>query len=120
MKLIIAGTRSYEDENAILKAINLWPYEIFEVVSGCCPTGADKVAILWAEAYNKPVKKFPADWNKYDKAAGPIRNAKMAEYADACIVFWDGKSRGTKNMIDEAIKNKLHLMIYRTDANLSI
>ena len=50
---------------------------------------------------------FPAEWNTYGKAAGPIRNRQMAEYAAPdgyCVVFWDGKSRGSQNIITEARK----------------
>ena len=53
---------------------------------------------------------FPADWDKHGRAAGPIRNKQMADYADVLIAVWDGKSRGTKNMIDEM--NKLMKPVY--------
>ena len=43
-----------------------------------------------------------AEWIKYGRAAGPRRNKQMAEYADALLAYWDGKSRGTKNMIELA------------------
>ena len=45
---------------------------------------------------------MPADWEKYGRSAGPKRNAQMAEIANALIAFWDGQSRGTKNMIETA------------------
>lgn len=54
---------------------------------------------------------FPADWNKHGKAAGPILNAEMAEVADALIAFWDGKSRGTANMIQLAKDKGLKVAI---------
>ena len=53
---------------------------------------------------NYSKKYIYLDWNKHGKAAGPIRNRQMAEYADCLIAVWDGKSRGTKNMIDEMNK----------------
>ena len=50
--------------------------------------------------------RFPADWKVYGKQAGPVRNRQMLNYAKeeqgALLAFWDGKSRGTKNMIDIA------------------
>ncbi|WP_197026348.1 hypothetical protein [Polaribacter sp. Hel_I_88] len=55
--------------------------------------------------------RFPAEWNKFGKAAGPVRNKEMAIYADALIAFWDGKSRGTKNMIQLAKQNGLLLKV---------
>ena len=46
---------------------------------------------------------FPADWDKYKKAAGPIRNRQMAEMGDALVAFWDGRYAGcgTYNMIEQ-------------------
>lgn len=55
---------------------------------------------------------FPADWNKHGRAAGPIRNEEMAQYADALIAFWDGKSRGTKSMISLATEYSLKIKIH--------
>jgi predicted Rossmann fold nucleotide-binding protein DprA/Smf involved in DNA uptake len=104
MKVIIAGSRSITDVDAVCKAIQKafitsWAASVItEVVCGMAP-GVDTIGKSWAEAWAIPVKEFPADWDKYGKAAGPIRNRQMAEYADAAIVIWDGKSSGSKNMI---------------------
>lgn len=52
------------------------------------------------------------DWELYGKSAGPIRNRKMVSKSDVVFAFWDGKSKGTKNSIDTAIKlNKPVLVI---------
>lgn len=75
----------------------------FTITEEVCGTarGADTLGKQWAEAHQIPVKEFPADWNQYGKAAGPIRNKQMMEYADAAIVFiWDN-SRGSANMIKQ-------------------
>ena len=56
---------------------------------------------------------FPADWNKYGKRAGYIRNEQMAKEADALIAFWDGKSKGTKHMIDIARSKGLLIRVIR-------
>lgn len=103
-RLIIAGGRdfvqqSYFDATMVgYTSLHGLPEEI---VSGKCLTGADKMGEELAVKEGIPVKEFVADWDKHGKAAGPIRNRQMAEYADIAIVFWDGKSRGSKNMIDE-------------------
>ena len=62
---------------------------------------------------NKPQNQIGITKNgdKYWKLAGLHRNELMAKEADACIVFWDGKSTGTKNMIDLAKKYKLKLRV---------
>ena len=67
--------------------------------------GADSLGERYAIEHNLDLKIFPANWDKFGNAAGPIRNAEMAEYADYLVAFWDGKSRGTANMI-QAMKNK--------------
>ncbi len=100
MKVIIAGSRHINDIEFILNAIDESGWEITEVVCGMA-SGVDRIGKAWAEEMNIPVKPFPADWNRYGKSAGPIRNGEMADYADAAIVIWDGKSRGSKNMIEQ-------------------
>lgn len=74
-----------------------------EIISGGA-FGADKLGEDYAEDRNIPIKYFMADWHKHGKSAGPIRNKQMALYANKLICFWDGKSKGTKNMIQEALK----------------
>lgn len=98
MKVICAGGRDYKDEDTLYTYMsNL--HECFgftELVSGGCPTGADKFGEEWAKERGVPIKVFPADWDRYGKAAGPIRNTEMARYADMCVLFPGGK--GTINM----------------------
>lgn len=70
--------------------------------------GADKLGELYAERVGVHIYRFPADWDTYGKSAGYRRNAEMAKFASGennvgvLIAFWDGKSRGTKHMIDLA------------------
>lgn len=113
MKVVIAGTRykdpekkiPFDDYMSIVNAVKNSGFEITEVVSGTA-IGVDRLGEQWARANNVPIKPMPANWNKYDKAAGPIRNREMAEYADAAIIIWDGKSTGAFNMINEIKKVK--------------
>lgn len=99
MKVVIAGSRTIDDKyySKLIYAVKQAGYDITEVVSGCA-YGPDRMGEKYARALNIPVTHMPADWNRYGKAAGPIRNKKMAEYADAAIVLWDGHSSGAKNM----------------------
>jgi hypothetical protein len=104
MKLIIAGSREFTDYKLLtetLKAEGLSTDTVDTVVSGCAH-GADKLGEKWAVSYGIPIARFHADWDSHGKRAGFIRNGEMAEYADACIVFWNGTSKGTKHMIDIA------------------
>ena len=43
------------------------------------------------------------NWTKFGRRAGMLRNADMAEQAQALVAFWDGESKGTKHMIDTMV-----------------
>lgn len=111
MKVIIAGSRDITNYSLVEKAVQESDFTITEVVSGCC-RGVDQLGEQWATEHSVSVARFPANWSVHYKAAGPIRNKEMAEYADALIALWDGQSKGTKNMIDTAKKLGLKVFIY--------
>jgi hypothetical protein len=116
MRVIIAGGRDIRGVMAnrlVEAAISAcgWDNEITEVVHGNAvgiDTAADHVC---SERW--PVIPVPAEWDKYGRSAGPIRNKKMADMADALIAIWDGNSRGTKNMIETAKKKGLKVFVHR-------
>ena len=108
-KLIIAGSRTFNDYDLLKTNLNTLN-SITEIVSGTAK-GADLLGERFAVENNIPIKKFPANWSKFGKSAGFLRNKEMAEYADTLIVFWDGKSKGTKHMIDLGYTNKLHITV---------
>ena len=116
MKCIIAGSRTIVTLSAVEEAIRAsgWWDEITEVVSGGT-RGVDSLGECWARRNNRAVKVFPAEWNKYGKAAGAIRNAEMGMYADALIAVWDGQSRGTKDMIERAKLQELRVVVHRVE-----
>ena len=87
-------------------------YTDIEIVSGGA-VGADKVGEEWAIKEGYQPKVFNADWNKHGRAAGILRNIEMGNYATHLIAFWDGKSKGTKHMIDYAKKKGLKVRIIR-------
>lgn len=99
MKLIIAGSRDmWIRTDELLDLIHQFKLSgITEIISGCA-SGIDSDGAEFAEMYNIPLKRFPAEWSKYGNSAGPRRNKQMAEYADALLLIWDGKSRGSANM----------------------
>lgn len=111
MKVIIAGSRDIKDWESVYEAVFRSKFVITEVVSGAA-RGVDQYGELWGEAHNIPVKKFPADWNHYGKKAGSLRNAEMAKYADALIAVWNGKSKGTFNMIYTMVTENKPVYIY--------
>ena len=87
-------------------------YEGLIILTGCAP-GADGVGEEFALGNGIPLERYPADWDKYKKKAGPIRNEQMGDVADRAIVFWDGESRGSKHMIDYAREKKLIVRVIR-------
>lgn len=108
-RIIIAGSRKFNDYKKMLTVLDdlgihlINSIDPVEIISGHA-TGADSLGERFAKVYNYPLKLFPADWDKYGKAAGPIRNEQMAKYAAEAdrgmlIAFPIGESKGTKNMI---------------------
>lgn len=98
MKYIIAGGRDFDNIYIMAQALDPFEEEITEVVSGTA-RGADSIGEQWARGRDIPIKRFEPDWEQYGKSAGFIRNSEMGTYADAAICFWNGKSAGTKHMI---------------------
>ena len=111
MRTIIAGPRDFTEAACLLTALRESQFVITEVVSGGAP-GIDTLGEQWAEKQGIPVKRFPADWDKFGRAAGPIRNKQMAEYAEQLLACWDGQSRGTCDMIRTARKQGLNVYVY--------
>lgn len=119
-RVIVAGTREFD--NYLLLRMKLTDYlspipnEEIEIISGTA-RGADKLGEQYANDHNLKCIKFPADWNTYGKSAGYRRNAEMAKYASqehgVLFAFWDGKSKGTKHMIDLAYKYNLETYVIK-------
>lgn len=101
MKTIIAGSRTIASVSYLYDAIRRSGFEITEVVCGEAQ-GVDKMGRWWAEQNSVPIASYPADWKKFGKNAGKMRNWQMARYADALIAIWDGISSGTAHMIAAA------------------
>ena len=95
MRVIIAGSRFLTDERLVKQAVEMAGFDITQVVSGG-GRGIDTVGEEWARARRIPVKRFMADWEELGKAAGPIRNQQMADYADALMLtFVEPKAPAT-------------------------
>ena len=112
MKVIIAGSRSVMDPGQVAVAIHDSRFIVSEVVSGTA-RGVDRMGEAYAERRGIPVRRFPADWDRFGRAAGMIRNAEMAKYADALVAVWDGRSKGTDNMITtmRSLGKQVHIHI---------
>jgi hypothetical protein len=114
MKIIIAGSREFNNFSIIEKECNhlLRDIEYKTIISGTC-RGVDKLGEQYADKYLLDKVLFPANWKRYLGGAGYQRNEQMALYADRLIAFWDGKSYGTKMMIELAKKNNLKIAIIK-------
>jgi hypothetical protein len=113
-KVIIAGGRDFDDYSVVERVCDyyLQNKDDVEIVSGRAD-GADTLGEEYASVRSHQVKYFPANWKQYGASAGPRRNAEMGDYADALIAFWDGKSKGTHNMIKYAMRNGLRVKIHQ-------
>ena len=112
-RVIIAGSCSFTDYDR-LQAVcdnilaNKCRTHAIVVISGTA-RGADTLGERYAQERGYGLQRFPADWQQYGRAAGPIRNRQMADNADALICFWNGHSPSAKNMISTANRRGLNV-----------
>jgi len=111
MNVIIAGSRTFRNWVFLKNSIDSLGWNIDTIISGHA-SGADSMGERYADYKAIDKEIYPANWKKHGKSAGYIRNSKMATLADALIAFWDGKSKGTKHMIDIATKAGLEVIIF--------
>lgn len=97
VRVCVFGGRDYNDYERVSNVLD----KITRFDSIVCgeARGADSLGRRYAEEHNIQIDSFPAEWDKHGKRAGYIRNRDMANSCDLAIGFWDGKSRGTGNMI---------------------
>ena len=131
MRVVVAGSRSFSDLELIherLKALLVEHGDKLELVHGGA-SGPDSEAGMFARAYQLPVTVEEAQWEPtpdtpftrlrrtksglvFDAAAGILRNVRMLDMCpDLVLVFWDGVSRGSKHMIDEATRRSIPLEV---------
>jgi len=117
-KLIVAGGRDFDDVyklNNVLFAMADNEFKDYgvSIVSGMA-SGADRLAFLFAKANNVKCYEMPANWDKFGKRAGFMRNEEMAEVSDGLLAFWDGQSKGTAHMIQymNKLKKPVHIVKY--------
>lgn len=103
MLILVSGSRDWSSRAAVWDALNRWHKASGTPVTlmhGACPTGADAIADQWASVQHVPVRKFPADWKKYGKSAGPRRNVDMVNgKPDVVLIFCKNYSRGTEHTL---------------------
>ena len=133
-KVLIAGSRTFKNYTLFKERCDFFLSRLsdFEIVSGGAD-GADTLAYVYAEQKKYKFTEFPAPWNdiedkdssligvrrtgeKYWKGAGHARNIQMAEYVGKegfALIFWDGSSKGTADMIELCGKYRIKCKIIR-------
>jgi hypothetical protein len=119
-RVIVAGGRDFNDQELMDKVLDHYLEERLTadthitIVSGRA-RGADLLGERWARDrgnyFNVSSNVFKPDWDLHGKSAGYKRNVTMADNAEYLIAFWDGKSKGTKHMIDLGRKLGLHVVV---------
>lgn len=123
VRIIVAGGRDFTNYPLLARELDKYIEELspvyrktVEIVSGGC-RGADKLGEGYSDNNKISLVRFPADWDTHGKKAGYLRNREMAEYAAEGIgvlfLFWDGKSRGSKNMLELAQRYGLEVKVVR-------
>lgn len=119
-RILVTGSRGYPRDR-VWQVLNDWvswgrfekPLGEIVIVHGACPNSPDQWANSWAIENGHIVAAFKADWERFGKRAGPIRNSTMiASGVNLVFAFWDAKSRGTKDTIDKALAAGLEVRIF--------
>lgn len=123
MKLIIAGSRSITNLDAVTQGFVLSGFDVTqieEIVSGMAPEGVDQLAVTLADILGIKLQPMPAAWRDRDGVkdpqAGFRRNVQMARYVGptgGLLAIWDGESNGTEHMIRSANAKKLRVYIHK-------
>jgi hypothetical protein len=112
MRLLVCGDRRWQRKGIIRRLLITLAPEV--VIEGGC-SGADRIAQQIAAELNIPVEEYPANWHKYGKAAGPIRNTQMLldGKPDRVLAFHDdlSRSKGTKHMVGLARAAKVPVWV---------
>jgi hypothetical protein len=114
MRVIVTGSRNWVGQWGVDKIFQVLDATLelgrqvnqgFELIHGACPTGADDIANEWGIANGEEIMltTWPAQWDIYGKAAGPVRNEQMmAAGGDLCVAFLRSNSSGTLDAIGKA------------------
>lgn len=117
-RVIVAGGRDFDDYEYLSQQLDelFWNSSNFDsrqikIISGMAD-GADTLAIRYADEHRLTKILFPANWKYHHRFAGFLRNEDMLSIATHLVAFWDGKSSGTKHMIEIAQAKGIPMWIF--------
>jgi len=118
MRILITGSRDWDDLELIEEVLSSYAFfylgQDVTLVSGACPTGADRMCEVFAGSEGWTIERHPADWEKYGKRAGFVRNAEMVERgADVCLAFIKNNSKGASMTLNLACKAGITTKFWR-------
>ena len=121
-RILVTGSRNWSDWKLVKDVLvaTCKNDENITIVSGDCPTGADRIATDLAEMRGWKIEKHPANWEVYGKAAGPIRNKRMVELgADICLAFIRDGSAGATHTANLTKKAGIETLVYDIHTQVS-
>jgi len=107
MKVAVIGSRGIEVENLE----DYLPEDTTKIISGGA-SGVDTCAKEYAFANKIPFTEFKPEYNRYGQGAPLKRNITILENSDLVLAFWDGKSKGTKFVIDNCVKRNIPVRVF--------
>lgn len=119
VNIVVAGSRSFQNAQLLAEELDKYIKTLKGkpvcIISGGAK-GADQLGEEYAKKHDYPLKVMKAQWEKYGKSAGFIRNSEVLDYVKDngdCIVFafWDTKSSGTKHLIDNAKRRGIKVKV---------
>ena len=115
MKVAVIGSRGLQVDHLE----EYLPEGVTEIVSGGA-RGIDACARNYALSHGLKLTEFLPEYEKYGRGAPLRRNIAIIEYADIVLAFWDGKSRGTKFVIDNCKKRNIPVVVHRFTAGQEV
>lgn len=113
--LLITGSRDWNDLSYLREVLARFDaeHDNITLISGACPNGADRMCEEVAEELGWAVNLHPAQWDKYGRRAGFVRNADMVNLnPDFCIAFVRNRSKGAMGTVRLSIKAKLRTEVH--------
>ena len=111
MRVLVCGGRDYSDADKMTRILDdLHAATPFSLLVYGMARGADDLAKMWATARGIERLGFPADWEKYGRAAGTIRNKEMLDKGKPDLVVAFPGGRGTSNMISQSLKAQVRVV----------